>query len=317
MAFVAGWREGQAGQLQQQTVEPFVSRQTRPEPQFNIASVGKMFTAVALAQQIEAGRLTFDMPVGTVLPDCPSARVRDSVSVRMLLSHRSGISNVVPTRPLPRITLDSHLAQLQHLPLDCPADSTSSHSNSNYLLLGRMLERLTGTTCWTHINASIFRPARMSTTRPCDAWRDTPHLALGYTYDRLEGPPSDTLWNTSQMVGTSSPADGGCASSRDLLRIMSALRRGWLLRPETLRTMTQVSAHFGNVGGRAYRLGFEQVQAGGERACGHARGHPDITAYVMHFPHSGYTVIAISNRDREASRLGGWIAMLIGDTVAG
>jgi D-alanyl-D-alanine carboxypeptidase len=286
-------------------------RQTR----FNIASVGKMFTGVAIARLIADGRLSLETRVGAVLPEFANAVVRDSVTIRMLLAHRAGIPNLPPTPDRAFLPSDSLLAQIERLPLDFAPDSMTSYSNSGFLLLGRIIERLTGRPYWAHLDSAIFRPLAMRKTGPCDPREDTPELAQGYTYDRLDGPLREILRNNTSMLALSSAAGGACSTADDLLRFMQALATGRLVPAGLLAIMTRPSGAMQNVGGRPYGLAFEPILVGGERGYGHSGGHPGVTAYAAHFPRTGYTVIAMSNRDREASRLAGMLAMLIGDTA--
>jgi CubicO group peptidase (beta-lactamase class C family) len=283
-----------------------------PSTRFNIASVGKLFTGLAVARLIESGRVTLDTKVGAVLPGYPNARVRDEVTMHMLLSHRSGIPNPGPTEWL-GARVDSALAVR---PLDFAPDSMQSYSNTGFVLLGEVIARITGREYWIAIDSTLLTPLGLRQTGPCAPWVDTPGLALGYTYDRLDGPPGDQLWNNSQMVGARSSAAGGaCSTAADLLRLMTAVHRGRVVSAATLARMRQPAGTLSNVGSRPYGLALEVLDIGAERAFGHTGGHPGTTAYVMHFERSGHTIVSLSNRDREASRLGAVLAMLIADTV--
>ncbi len=289
----------------------------RPDTKFNLASMGKMFTAVAIAQFVEAGRLTFDTKVGEVLPDFPNEAVREKVTVRHLLGHRSGVGDIFNEEyqrsPKDAFkTVASWLALFQERPLAFEPGSRFAYSNGGYCVLGAIIEKLSGQEYWAYLQASLFDPLQMGDTGAFEADSDTPNLAFGYTHvsfdgPRLTGEPKNNLF---MHTAKGSPAGGSYSSVLDLVKFAEALRSGRLIKPSTLDEMTQAS------GTLAYGLGFQADTWPHDRSFGHGGGFPGISGELVCFRESGYTIVALANYDLEADYVARGLSAMVAQAVA-
>jgi CubicO group peptidase (beta-lactamase class C family) len=145
-------------------------RPNTPETPFMLSSVGKMFTAVAIAKLVERKQLSFDSTLGSLLPEYPSAEARDQVTVRHLLTMSSGIPDLfrVPEFWAQVATIKSPTDFWKFFamsPLQFRPGTQWSYSNSNFLLLGAIIERQTGRAFTSVVEAELFRPLGLAGTR--------------------------------------------------------------------------------------------------------------------------------------------------------
>ncbi|HRF60528.1 MAG TPA: serine hydrolase domain-containing protein [Fimbriimonadaceae bacterium] len=291
----------------------------RFDTKFNLASMGKMFTAIAIGRLVDAGKLRFDTKIGEILPDYPNATVRDQVTLRMLLSHSSGLGDMFTPAFVEGSkdrwkTVDSVLPLFQDEPLRFEPGKGQSYSNAGYVLLGKVIEKVSGQEYWRFLEEQVFDPLGMKDTGAFEMDRDTPNLAFGYTNEPLDG--SVTLGepynNLFMHIAKGSPAGGSFSTVPDLLKFATGLRSGKLVRPATLRTMTTLSQGFPD-----YGLGFQlRPLPSGGMAYGHGGGFPGISGELIIYPGSGYTFVALANYDLEAMRAVARVRMLVGDVIS-
>src|SRR5262245_23158271 len=144
-------------------------RRRRPNSlatEFNIGSVGKSFTAVAIAQLVEAGKLSFDDTVGKYLSGFP-AQVANQVTIGQLLTHTSGLGDVfmrwrAPARA--QLDLADLVTRIAKEPLQFQPGSRFGYSNSGYVVLGAIVEAVTGQNYYDYVRTHVFRPAGMART---------------------------------------------------------------------------------------------------------------------------------------------------------
>lgn len=290
----------------------------RWDTKFNLASMGKMFTAVAIGQLVDQGKLTFDSKVGEVLPDYPNAEVREKVTVRMLLSHRSGLGDMFTQAYADGSkdrwkTIDSMLPLFQSEPLQFAPGERAQYSNAGYVLLGKIIEKASSMDYWSYVKKNIFDPVGMPNTAAYELDFDTPNLAFGYTHDSfdfsiLEGEPRNNIF---MHIAKGSPAGGAFSTVPDLLKFASALRSGKLVKASTLAILTTPSGGF-----PGYGLGFQLQQVQGETGFGHSGGFPGINGEMMTYAKSGYTIVVMANYDREAMPIAVRARWFIGDLAA-
>lgn len=256
---------------------------------FNLASINKMFTALLVAQLQEQGKLAFSDKVGKFLPDWPQADVRDRISIDHLLTHTSGLNQYWgPAHAAKAATLDTAAEYGALFHDDTPAAEPGKHfhySNNGYVLLGLIVEHVSGMDYYDLVRERIYRPAGMTHS---DHYRSTDSdsgFALGYDTDGKS--------TTQDMALRGSPAGGGYASANDLLRFATALEDGKLVSRTTLAAMTTGYAEMG--AGMAYGYGFG-VARGKEKHYGHTGGSPGADVSFEVFPESGYAVIVLSNQ---------------------
>lgn len=275
------------------------------ETKFNLASMGKMFTAVAVLRLREKGLLRLDQTVGEFLPDYPLTVVRDSVTIQHLLTHTSGLGDYLDERMEAIelgsiVTLEDYLNLFADDALRFSPGAEFSYSNAGYVVLGLIVEDLTGTDFATHLRRSLFEPLGMSSTGWVHGDTLVKGIALAYIsrdsagalvenpYTRpREGKPA---WGVSA-------AGGGFSTAGDLLRFARALNAGELVSISSLSEMIDTT------GGREYGFGLRLNMLNGHRVYGHNGGFPGVAGEVDILPDDGYFIITLSN----FSPRSGWV----------
>lgn len=225
---------------------------------FRTASLGKTFTGALVLSLHEEGALSVDDPVSDYLPDFPHG---DAITLRMLLTHTSGVANYThvsawvdaASRGAP-LTEREVVALCAASELDFPPGTAWNYSNTGYLVLGMIVEQLVGRTVTQELEARFFVPLGMSGTVPFA--EAPPDLARGYERD---GEPSE--WDPAFVY----PTDGGWVTTASDLMIWSRAFFGGALhseatlalarRPEGGELLTSVAESFGLTSG-GYALGF-------------------------------------------------------------
>ena len=250
-----------------------VDGQTR----FLIGSMGKMFTAVAVAQLVEAGKLSWEANVAALLPEYPDRKAARQMTVWGLLHHTTGLGDFfVPEFFEHRerfVDPADYLDLIARQPLASPPGEGWSYSNAGYVLLGRIIEKASGESYGDYLQRHVFAPAGMAASGIGSLEDITPHLATGYFRDA----PFATRWKANWMTlpFKGSPAGGGFSTSADLLRFADALQSGRLVKDSTLARMFEDGVPAGP--GR-YAAGFGDRPSHGLRVRGHAGGAPGMSA---------------------------------------
>ena len=297
------------------TVSGFASKAyrvpNRLDTKLNIASMAKMFTAIAIAQLVEQGKLSFTDSIGALLPDYPNKQVAEKVTIHHLLTHTSGMGDFHGAKYVCRRSILREVRDFFPLfvdePLSFEPGARWQYSNAGYMVLGAIIEKVSGENFFDYVRKHVFKPAGMDNTDYYESDRDTPNLAMGYT--NFEELPDDNLRfrlgprrNTSQYILIRGlPAGGAFSTIEDLLRFSLALKGNRLLSEKTLNLMisSKVTARKYDAGQTFWGYGFELENIGGKRVIGHGGGDLGISSAVRWFPDSGnYTVIILSNYDR-------------------
>lgn len=256
----------------------------RLDTQFNLASVGKMFTGVAVAQLVERGRLRFSDPVGRYIPGLPR-RIGRQVTIGELLDHTSGLGDYFAdpgydTRRTRLRTLSAYLPLIEREQLAFTPGTRFSYSNSGFILAGLVVEHVSGEAFPAYLRQHVWGPAGMRHTTCSGGPR--PGRAIGYT--------DYGTTNTATLPPNGTSA-GGCYSTvGDLLRFANALLRHRLLDAATTRLVT--SSHVDAPGG-GYGYGFG-IRGG---TLWHNGGAPGVATEVDIDPRTGLVAIVLQNRD--------------------
>jgi CubicO group peptidase (beta-lactamase class C family) len=289
------------------------------DTRFNLGSMNKMLTAVAIAQLAERGRLAFDDPVGKHLPDYPREDVAQKVTIHHLLTHTAGLGSYWNDRfeaARDRLrSVNDYLRLFVDDPLLFEPGERAEYSNAGYIVLGAILERVTGRRYDDYVHEHIYEPAGMRETEAYALDCDVPNLAIGYTHQDPDGGANSGAWrnNLLMLPARGGPAGGGYSTVEDLLRFASALRRHRLLSPQMTATVlegkvalrTRVFARYG------YGFGSDIVE--GVRVVGHSGGAPGINGQLDMYPDLGYTVAVLANYDPPAaSQVAGLVREMIG-----
>jgi D-alanyl-D-alanine carboxypeptidase len=260
---------------------------------FLIASQGKMFTAVAVLQLVEAGKIRLDDSVGKFLRDYPNREIADKVTVRHLLTHRGGTGNMnilereyETNREWVR-SIDDIIKLNGARPPAFEPGSKEEYSNYGFLLLGAIIERVTEQSYYDYVEQHVFRPAGMNHTG--FPTRDQMSgVAIGYTWIDKALKPS-TQW----LPWRGTPAGGGISTADDEARFFNALNAGLLLSKTMLAEATSRQTPW-------YGYGFIWSQPEMFLHWGHGGGAPGNSLASSYWPRADLVTICMSNRDPPA-----------------
>ncbi|MGV3456042.1 serine hydrolase [Sphingomonas sp.] len=253
---------------------------------FRLGSVTKQFTAVAILLLQDRGKLTLDAPVKTYLPDAPAAW--DKVTVRHLLTHSAGIPNFTnfpdygATKTLPA-THDSLIARFRDKPLEFAPGEKFAYSNSGYVLLSAIVEKLSGQGYTAFVAENLFKPLGMADTGYDSHAMILPRRASGYA----PGPKGPV--NADYISMTIPQGAGGLYSTtRDLLKWQRGIYGGKLLKPATV-------AAFRTPYKDGYALGIGVQSAGGVTTIEHGGGIEGFNTSLAYDPDRKLTVVVLGN----------------------
>lgn len=272
----------------------------QPGDRFNLASAGKMFTSTAILQQVATGRLSLDTPVGEVLRDYPNARFAREVTVRHLLTHTGGAGDIDELFGAQNAAQRERLQSLADMvalhgdraPAFAPG-SQQAYGNYGYVVLGRMVEVLSGEDFASYIQEHVLKPAGMAETGFVACTDPAPDIAHGYT--TVDG---KRVRNCDTLPARGFAAGGQVSTARDMLRFVQALESGKLLPKPLFEQATATQREFMGLGFFATDYGPD-VPARDFR-WGHGGSADGICTDVRTYPRTGETVVVLSNRDAPA-----------------
>jgi CubicO group peptidase (beta-lactamase class C family) len=257
-----------------------------PRTRFHLASVSKAFTAAAILQLQEQGRLNVSDHVSRFLPDFPRGQ---EITLDNLLTHTSGIPDINDLPDYDTFSRNPHtlpgiIAKFANLPLEFEPGTKYSYSNSNYNLLALILEKVTRQAYPEILRQRIFQPAAMADSgHDGDAAKPIPLAAAGYVPAGVKG------YDKAAYVDWSNKTGNGSLFSTvdDLFRFDRALRAGTLLKPSTSQIyfVEGIGNRYGWYIGR--RLGHRVMSAKGRS--------PGFAAELDSYPDDDLTVILLSN----------------------
>jgi CubicO group peptidase (beta-lactamase class C family) len=280
---------------------------------FNLASITKMFTAVAIGQLVDSGKLRLSDTVGQLLPELAATELGRRVTVHHLLSHTSGIVGARDAiekgleQGRDARTIAQMMAPFVHAPLSFSPGQQFDYSNAGYVVLGAIIERLSGEDYHAYVQRHIFDAAGM---RESGFYMPAgPHpaaMAIGYQ----DGPGNTRLANTDKLPLIGSPANMAFSTAGDMVRFSAALNAGHLLRPDTLdRFWTGVTERPDEV---EYGYGARIEHLDGRRFVWHGGGAPGVTNRFEMIPAEGLTMVVLANVDTQpeliAYKLREWLS---------
>ncbi|MEQ1514520.1 MAG: serine hydrolase domain-containing protein [Lysobacteraceae bacterium] len=266
------------------------------DTRFNLASAGKMFTAVAILQQVAAGRITLDTSVGEVLKDYPSEDFATQVTIRQLLTHTAGAGDIdlfgvenAENRGSVHSVAEM-VALHAHRPPAFRAGSKQEYGNFGHIVLGRIVEVLSGQSFEAYLQDHVFRPSGMSRTAFVDCSDNALDIAVGYV--ELDG---EQRLNCETLPRRGFPAGGQVSTARDMFKFVEALKSGKLLPITLFSEAIRPQREFMGLGFFAteYGPGYPKRNF----RWGHGGSADGICTDVRTYPLTGETVIAISNTD--------------------
>ncbi|MEM8508832.1 MAG: serine hydrolase domain-containing protein [Bacteroidota bacterium] len=278
------------------------------DTKFNIGSMNKMFTSVAILQLAERKLLDLTEPISKYVDETWLPKeITSKINIHHLLSHTSGLGsyfnetfwnasrssfrNINDFKPL--VKVDS---------LAFEPGERFSYSNTGMLLLGVIIEKVTSKDYFEYVDVNIFQPARMMNTNSFEMDQPVENLAIGYSRSDNSFGWENNLY---KHVIKGGPAGGGFSTIGDLHRFAIALRNEKLVSKQSLKLLWTDHASSG------YGYGFTIEKGASGKVVGHSGGFPGLNANLDMFLDTGYLVVVMSNYDGGASPLAKKINHLI------
>lgn len=265
------------------------------DTRFHTASIPKLFTSLAVMRLIEAGKLQLDQTLTSAWPGYPNSAA-GRATIRQLLSHTAGFGNHHTWLPTyagpPLLTNRDYFDRFVAEPLIQPPGEGFSYSNNGYVVLGLLVERVTGESFFDHLARTIWQPLGMVDTAPLRMDIATPRMAQGYF--RSLDLPGQWQSNLDPRIPVGAAFGGIYSTVGDLDRFGAAMARGELLSAAMMREWT-TGRHTYHRG--VYGLGCSEVVIKGQRIIGHSGGHDGVAGELMVWPESGYRLSILSNSE--------------------
>ena len=274
------------------------------DTQFRLGSLNKIITAVAALQLVEAGELSLDEPIAAYLPDYPNKEAASKVTVRHLLTHRAGVGEIgfgespefnTPAEFIVRRdsmqTPADYVRQYAGQKLRFEPGSETEYSSLGFMVLGALIEHMSGKSYYDYVQAHVYDVAGMKDTGSLPETTPVPKRAVGYMRQGEALVP-----NVDTVPYRGSPAGGGYSTVGDLLRFAQALQGGRLLSPGMVAEATKLQSGWQG-------LGFEVVGEGALATYGHGGMAPGMNAHFRVYPALGYVIVVLSNLDPPAAGL--------------
>jgi D-alanyl-D-alanine carboxypeptidase len=266
---------------------------------FRIGSIAKQITAAAVLRLEEQGRISVSDPISRYLADAPAHW--EAVTIHHLLTHTSGIPSYTEleewrSRSSEHLTIDQLIGFIRELPLEFEPGAGWVYNNSGYLLLGPVIERVSGLTYTQYIAEELATPLGLRETGGCG--EQDPGTAVGYR----PGPDGFVPAAGNQLGGTF--ADGDlCSSARDLLRWTAALAEGRIVRPATYTRMT-TRGMLSDGREFPYGYGFQLLHhEGAGRVVEHGGGVPGFVSSLAYYPEQDVIIAVLTNRGTNTAPL--------------
>lgn len=286
---------------------------------FNLASMNKMFTGVAIAQLVEKNKLRYTDRVVKYLPNLPK-KTFGNVTIEQLLTHTSGAGDIfgIPEFMVMKDTaktIASYVALGMNEPLSFEPGAKFQYSNYGYILLGAVIENISKMSYFDYVKKNIFSIAGMENTDSYETDKTNSNMAIGYAAPppmpgqapRPMGEQIVREANTKFIEVKGTSAGGGYSTALDLHKFSQALLSGKLLSKKSVETMTKgkvpmplppMPPNAKPLPKIQYGYGFGEFFNNTTRIIGHNGGAPGVSGQIDIYPDLGYTVVALSNYDR-------------------
>jgi CubicO group peptidase (beta-lactamase class C family) len=261
---------------------------------FEIGSVTKQFTAAAVMMLVEDGKLRLDDSIATHLPEVPEAW--RAITIRHLLTHSSGLQEYLS---LEEVADQAHtlghreMTRLftRRIKQEFLPGETWAYSNTGYLLVGDIIERVSEQSYWDFLRRRVFGPAGMHATRSSEPQAIIRFRANGYGW-------TDGAYENRSALSEAAYSAGAIVSTiGDMARWAIALHVGGLLSNASRdQSWTPLTVTRGRVPPFSYGFGWVIDRERGHRALFHSGGTPGFSSAIRHYPDDGVTVIVLANR---------------------
>jgi CubicO group peptidase (beta-lactamase class C family) len=268
---------------------------------FLLGSINKLFTGLAIGQLVEQGKLSYDDALSKFLPDYPDAESAKKITIKHLLSHTSGIptgfTGKAYDESLDRQTTVQAILDGSERKLPAFEPGTGwAYSNLGFVLLGRVIEVVTGADYYEHMNKNVFVPAGANTA-------SFPHLPrngvavipMAYPYE-IEY--ADARLHFVNKLGKDfrrgGPSCCSIVSAPDLIKLSYAMRDGRIVKPETFRLHSSAKPELGSP---KYGYGFIVGPYLGRPFVGHNGRAAGVCTEFGELRDTPYTIAVLSNVD--------------------
>jgi len=268
--------------------------------QFRIGSMNKMFTAVSIMQLVQAGKVQLNDPFGKYLTDYANKDMSSKVTIEELLTHTGGTGDFFgPEFDAHRLelkTLQDYVKLYEKRPLNFEPGTKWEYSNYGFLLLGAVIEKVSGQSYYDYVREHIFKPAGMASTDSLPENETVAGRSVGY----MKQGPGPWTPNTDTLPWRGTSAGGGYSTVEDLSRFAEALQGHKLL--DAAHTEMLVKPKANRPGGDSYGYGFGVNNENGMACFGHGGGAPGMNGELKICPESGYVIAVLANLDPPAAQ---------------
>lgn len=269
------------------------------DTRFRIGSMNKMFTATAILQLVQAGKIGLTDPVGRHIPDYPNQAIASKVTIHQLLTHTGGTGDIFgpeyDAHHHEMVTHDDWIKLYgKRDPLFEPG-ARHVYSNFGMVILGVVIERVSGKSYYDYVSENIYQPAGM--TQSGLPPESIPDAVRAVGYSRRDG---SAPWTARSIVGNRGiAAGGGYSTVGDLLKFAAALTSNRLLNAEYTNLLITGKVDTGR--GFRYAYGFVDGRKNGLGSVGHGGGAPGMNGDLRIYPGTGYVLAVLSNLDPPAA----------------
>jgi D-alanyl-D-alanine carboxypeptidase len=264
---------------------------------FNIASVGKMFTATAIAQLVKQGKIAYDDKLIKHLPDFPNKAAAEKITIHQLLTHTAGMGTLFESPGYERLrryrSSWDEVSAFADETLFFEPGAKWRYSNAGYVTLGAVIERVSGMNYIDYVRENIFKPLGMNDTDSYAHDEVVPNMSVLYVQS-----PDDPLGIEPYVADhilagfRGNGEGGGYSTSLDLLKFARSYRTGRLLGKEIQEVIATPKLDEDGKGANVWGYGVRQITVNGEIVRGHSGGG---RTHLQMLWNSGYTVIVQTN----------------------
>lgn len=267
---------------------------------FRIASITKMFTAALIVKLAQLGQLSLDDKLATYVPGVAHG---ESITLRQLLNHTAGVSDIVHD-PQPgffarKVDTATLIAEIEKRAPSFPPGTRFAYSNAGYILLGAVIEKVTGKPWQDALRATLLDPLGLKETDYGDNAKIVPRRVAGYTTDN-----ADHHVENASYINASVPAAAGAlvSTADDLLHWMHALAQGNVVGRDGFKQMTAAVANVSGASTHPYGLGMYIWQVRGNEMVGHTGQIDGFASALAYLPEQDITVVVLANDDNFDAR---------------
>lgn len=272
------------------------NRPITPDTVFRLGSITKQFTAAAVLKLVEEGKISLTDPLSKFLPDYPKPGA--AATVAQLLNHTSGIQSytgipgwMAGPKPAQAVTSESMIAEFKDMPVDFERGTKWDYNNSGYVLLGAIIEKVTGKAWHEVVAEKVTRPLQLTSIRYGVGEEQIAGMAKGYTMDGGRVAPS-------RAIHMSVPHAAGAlvGSSRDLAKWSHALHHGKVVKNETYKQMI-AKTRLADGTETPYGFGIGLADVRDRVAIAHGGGIFGFSTYALYVPSDDLFVAVLTNSD--------------------